>query len=368
MQPPSWHTSTQLLGLTLSLTPNHDADLHSAYSAGLHAWLLHQIQATDPKLSKRLHDDANEKAFTLSGLNGQFIPSGQRLRLDANTTYTWTITILSQSLAKWVAKWVKSPPDFLEVGQESLPISHLELTLPATTYTKLSKLKAPAKPIVRLSFASPTSFRSKGHHLPLPIPRNLFHSYLRRWNDLSGRPPIEPDPFLAWIEQMVIIQGCQVRTLKVAAGKRGSVTGFVGAIELGLARAALDSPEYVQLFYTLGQFAPYCGTGHKTTFGLGQTRLGWTDADAPTLTIDPATHTPSQLLAQRIDELTDRFIAQRHRQGGDRAREIAEKWATILARREIGDSLQQIAVDMQLSYETARTYSKRARRELKAEE
>lgn len=365
MNPPSWHVSTQLLGLTISLIPKRDADLHSAYSAGLHAWFLHQIEESDPKLSKQLHDDAHEKAFTISGLNGQFISSGQRLCLEANTAYAWTITVLSQPLAKWCAKWVKSPPADVELGQDVFPISQIDLTLASTTYAKLTKLQVPTKPTLLLSFASPTSFRSKGHHLPLPIPRNLFHSYLRRWNDLSERSPIEMTPFLDWVEQMVIIQRCQVRSLKVAAGKRGSVTGFVGAIELGLAKSAFDAPEFVQLFYTLGHFAPYCGTGHKTTFGLGQTRLGWSDADASTLMLEPATHAPSQLLAQRIDELTDRFIAQRYRQGGDRARDIAEKWATILARREIGDSLQQIAVDMGLSYETARTYSKRARRELK---
>ncbi|NET47745.1 MAG: CRISPR system precrRNA processing endoribonuclease RAMP protein Cas6, partial [Merismopedia sp. SIO2A8] len=251
------------------------------------------------------------------------------------------------------------------IGQQLLPISQFALTLPATTYARLSKLKVPNKPTLRLGFASPTSFRSKGHHLPLPIPRNLFHSYLRRWNDLSGRSPIEMTPFLDWIDQVVIIQNCQVRSLKVAAGKRGAVTGFVGAIELGLAQSASDIPKFVQLFYTLGHFSPYCGTGHKTTFGLGQTRLGWTEAETSMMTLDPASHTASQLLAQRIDELTERFIAQRQRQGGDRARNIAEKWATILARREIGDSLQQIAMDMGLAYETARTYSKRARREIR---
>ncbi len=47
-----------------------------------------------------------------------------------------------------------------------------------------------------------------------------------------------------------------------------------------------------------------------------------------------------------------------------RAQEIAAKWATILARREMGESLQVIAQDMGIPYETVKTYAKLARRAL----
>lgn len=51
--------------------------------------------------------------------------------------------------------------------------------------------------------------------------------------------------------------------------------------------------------------------------------------------------------------------------GGDRAQSSAETWATIVARRELGDSLQAIAADLGIPYETAKTYSKLARRAMK---
>jgi CRISPR-associated endoribonuclease Cas6 len=72
------------------------------------------------------------------------------------------------------------------------------------------------------------------------------------------------------------------------------------------------------------------------------------------------------MLAQRIDELSELFLAQRKRQGGSRAQHTAETWATILARREQGDDLSAIAQDMELPYETAKTYSKLARKAMKA--
>jgi CRISPR-associated endoribonuclease Cas6 len=71
------------------------------------------------------------------------------------------------------------------------------------------------------------------------------------------------------------------------------------------------------------------------------------------------------VLAERIDELTATFVAMKKRTGGNRAQKSAETWATILARRELGDSLRDIAQDLELPYETAKTYSKLARRSLR---
>jgi CRISPR-associated endoribonuclease Cas6 len=48
------------------------------------------------------------------------------------------------------------------------------------------------------------------------------------------------------------------------------------------------------------------------------------------------------LLADRIADLTQQFISQRKRTGGTRATEIAETWATILARRELGSRYRQL--------------------------
>jgi CRISPR-associated endoribonuclease Cas6 len=73
----------------------------------------------------------------------------------------------------------------------------------------------------------------------------------------------------------------------------------------------------------------------------------------------------TNLLPERIEELTAIFTAQRKRIGGERTEKIATTWATILARREMGESLQVIAEDLEIPYTTAKTYVKLARRMLK---
>ncbi|MEB3213074.1 MAG: CRISPR-associated endoribonuclease Cas6 [Leptolyngbyaceae bacterium] len=355
----TWPKETELVGIEFSLLAEENYELYSQYSIGLHAWFLQSIQAFDVELSADLHDGESEKPFCITGLDGQFVAHSRNLQLEAGKTYHWSVHGFSARTVAGLATWLKKPPKEIVLKNAALKVEHIQISLPATTYDALEE-SAEDDGVLSLTFKSPTSFRRKGHHLPLPLPRNVFHSYLRRWNLFSGQE-VPQDEFLDWVDDHVVIQRHQMESVKVAAGKRGSVTGFTGAIALGLDRKAKEHPEFCRLFFTLGKLAPYCGTGHKTTFGLGQTLEGWHLKQAQ------AYEQPSaqSLLAERIDELTELFREQRKRTGGVRAQHIAETWATVLARRELGDSLQDIADDLDMQYETVKTYSKLARRSLR---
>jgi CRISPR-associated endoribonuclease Cas6 len=356
---PRWPDDTQLVGLVFELEPNTSTFLYSQYTIGLHAWFLDQVRQLNPELSAYLHDGESEKPFNISALEGQLFASGRQLQLQAKQIYRWHLNALSPRVVQFLKQWLAQLPPILDLRGAPLQIKQVSIAHLPTTYRQLLQL-SPEKPSnVNFSFVSPTSFRRKGHHFPLPVPVNLFHSYLRRWNDFSGIP-MEQEPFLDWIDEGVIIHQHRLESVKVAAGKRGSVTGFTGVMSCGLNQAALANSEFTRLFYALARLAPYCGTGHKTTFGLGQTRLDW---------VEPEGSLPSQvltnLLGERIDELTALFTAQRKRTGGDRTDKIASSWATILARREMGESLQIISQDLEMPYATVKTYVKLARRALK---
>lgn len=355
--PITWPKTTELIGVRLRLKPLQDALLYPQYPIGLHDWFLEQVHQTNPHLSAQLHDGDSPKPVTLSALQGLAISSGRSLPVSADQTYDWLITALAHPVTEWMQGWLKQPPLYVDLRDVRLQIQDWAIVFPATTYSRIWQTDIPAAP-VQLSFISPTSFRHQGYHFPLPLPVNVFHSYLRRWNEFAD-VEYDLDDFWDWIDESVIISHHQLRSHKVLAGKKGSVTGFTGAIEYQLTSVAQQEPEYVQLFYRLAHLAPYFGTGHKTTFGLGQTRLGWLeDRDIP-----PSPAIPT-VLAQRIAELTEIFKAQKKRQGGDRATRSAETWATILARRELGESLPDITADLEMPYETVKTYAKLAKRAL----
>ena len=355
---PTWADNTELVGLEFDLEALTTSSLYSQYTIALHAWFLDQVRQLDPDLSAYLHDGESEKPFNISALEGQLFPTGKQLQLEANQILHWQVNALSAKVAEFLQLWLTQLPQTINLRGATLQIKQVRIAHPPTTYAQL--LQPPAKySQVNLSFISPTSFRRKGHHFPLPVPVNLFHSYLRRWNDFSQIPISQAD-FLDWIDENVIIHQHRLESVKVAAGKRGSVTGFTGAISCGLSKAALANTEFTQLFYALVKLAPYCGTGHKTTFGLGQTSLSWVEPEASS-----PTQLLTNLLGERIEELTAIFTAQRKRSGGDRTDKIAATWATILARREMGESLKLIAEDLEMPVDTVKTYTKLARRSLK---
>ena len=346
-------SGTEIVSLVFSLTPQTDASLSPDYAKGLHAWFLNCVREDDPALSKYLHDGQSEKPFTISRLEGNITSDGKQLHISKKNTYQWSVTALASPVVSWLEKWLTRLPKAIALYNFKLKITGVELQHPPTTYTKLLKTRSSRNVI--LSFVSPTSFRKSGHHFPLPVPVNLFHSYLRRWNHFAP-DKYDADDFLAWVEQNVFIVRHQLETNKVAGGKRGLVTGFVGAVELNLAKNC-DRPEYISLYKALCLFSVYCGTGHKTTFGLGQTRLGW-----QTQLSNATTIAGEVLLAQRIKEIFEILMSLQKRTGGKRATQVSKTRATIMARRERGESLKAIAQDLEMPYETVKTYVKLTRR------
>ncbi|WP_234376115.1 MULTISPECIES: CRISPR-associated endoribonuclease Cas6 [unclassified Synechocystis] len=353
----------EMVGLRWQLRFDRPCRLESHYVKGLHAWFLHQVQAIDPDVSAWLHDGQGEKPFTISRLIGPTLWQEGHWHWQINKTYHWQLNLLSGALIEALQPWLARLPNKIVLARQTLWVEAVDCYLAPHNYQQLWPQGAlPRRQ--EFTFTSPTSFRRQGNHYPLPEPRNVLQSYLRRWNDFSGLA-FEPEPFLDyWVPQNVVIDRHWLESVKTTAGKQGSVVGFVGAVSLVLTpQARNDGDDYGRLFHALCRYGPYCGTGHKTTFGLGQTMAGWATPDLKTFACLQE-DLQTQVLTQRIDQCASLLLAQRQRTGGQRAQEICHTLATIFVRREQGESLQEIALDLQLPYETARTYSKRAKRAL----
>lgn len=348
-----WTNNSDLVILEFELVTEKEYQLFLDYSKGLHAWFLDQVRHLYPNLSQQLHDYPEEKAFSISRLQGNFIELENKIVLKQNSLYTWYLSIFSQELIQWLKIWFNNFPSHLGLYHTPLLIKKVSLFSSPTTYENLWGGKIETN--YCFTFLSPTSFRRNNHHYPLPHPPNLFHSYLRRWNQFSQRV-FSPDNFLDWVDKFVIIRRYRLESKKVAGGKKGSVTGFIGLIQISLGHNYQDYPEFTQLFSALCRFAPYCGTGHKTTFGLGHTRLGWLDD------CQNSHYEVENKLSMRVDELVTIFLAKKNGRGGNRTKNICFNYANIIARKEVGESLKNIAIELEIPYETVKTYSKRARK------
>jgi CRISPR-associated endoribonuclease Cas6 len=371
----TWKGQPDLVGIQIILRPVEDCQLPKNYTYWLHAWFLDQIRTINPNISAYLHDNQTEKAFSLSSFLDR--NNEHSLTFSTEATYHCHITALCapvcQALKQLTAS-IKTSPQLIHFPDQSqFQILEQQIALPPTTYENLWD-QAQRSSDLKLTFLTPTSFRKNGNPMPLPIPENLFQSYLRRWNTFAHLE-FDQDEFLTWVNECVVLFRHDLRSQKAHPGKSGFITGFVGTVEFGLTAKAQQEPEYIQLIHALTHAAPYTGTGYKTTFGLGQTRLGWMPSvrAAATPRSLPSAPPPAPinviqsrktLIKSRITELEQQFIQARKRQGGDRAKNVAHLWATIIARQESGDSLKAIAADMKLPYETVKKYAQLARKQL----
>jgi CRISPR-associated endoribonuclease Cas6 len=378
-----------LIGIQLTIQPAQNSTLPSNYTYWLHAWFLDQIRQIDPNLSAELHNNQTEKAFTLSGFLGNTPAHNRTINFNATNIYYCQITALNKTLCAALKNW--QPPSTITLRNSIFQITQRQINLPATTYKALWD-NTNLDDELNLSFLSATAFHKNGNHMPLPIPENLFYSYLRRWNIFSEYQ-FDLTEFLIWVREGVVLLRHNIRSSKVQPGKQGSVTGFMGNIQLGITNQAQYQVDFSHLAHALTAAAPYFGTGHKVTFGLGQTRSGWAliedtaQLSAPdvfrstvpavskkarpvvskpvVLSISGAiTSGVSEAIEVRIAELQPIFLASKKRQGGDRATKSALLWATIVARQEAGDSLKSISIDLGMPYDSVKKCSQLARKYL----
>jgi CRISPR-associated endoribonuclease Cas6 len=385
-----------LIGIQLTIQPTQDSTLPSNYTYWLHAWFLDQIRQIDPNLSVELHNNQTEKAFSLSGFlsnTNLAISHNRTINFSAVTTYHCQITALNKTLCAALKSW--QPPNTITLRNNTFQIIQHQINPPATTYKTLWD-NTNLDNELNLSFLSATAFHKNGNHMPLPIPENLFHSYLRRWNIFSDYQ-FDPAEFLIWVREGVVLLRHNIQSSKVQPGKQGSVTGFMGNIQLGITNQAQYQVDFSHLAHALVAAAPYFGTGHKVTFGLGQTRSGWlllatpakveasrsmvtskaidlqkavaSKQKQPINSIDSSTPKAvsvagSDSINARITELQTIFLASKKRQGGERATSSALLWAKIIAGQEQGASLKSISIDLNLPYDSVKKYSLLARKYL----
>lgn len=117
---------------------------------------------------------------------------------------------------------------------------------------------------VALRFLTPTTFRVGRVNMPFPLPRLLWRSWAGRWNAFSQ---VGLGDFEAWAEEFIAPSRFRVRSLPARVGG-STLVGSVGKCEYVILRP--DSIE-ARVAAMLAEYATYCGSGQKTTMGMGAT-------------------------------------------------------------------------------------------------
>jgi CRISPR-associated endoribonuclease Cas6 len=257
---------------------------------------LELLESVDPGVARRLHDDSRYRPYTLSPLSvgdlstraagpgtadapfgGFRLPSRRRLR--ANTPCSLRITLLEDDLFPTFSRYflTRAEPSF-RLGGVEFQVTNVLVTdsdrHPWSRYTPYTELLAraerPAAPPRRigLHFCSPTSFRIGDVDLPLPLPRLVFQSYARRFREFCPAAAFPPD-FADLVERHTGINRLNRARTDTIRTKRVVLTGFTGQVSFEVSKKA--PPTLLAQMQMLADFAFFCGTGRKTTVGMGQT-------------------------------------------------------------------------------------------------
>jgi CRISPR-associated endoribonuclease Cas6 len=224
----------------------------------LHALFYQWLALGDYSLAVQTHDDDGPRPFTVSPLR----------RLNGQPALC--LTLLEDGLWPALSQGIALTPTVELMGRP--------LTLPAggpqVEQCSYADLAAGARAETRIGvrFLSPTSFRSHEMHYPLPDPGLVYQSWLARWNTFAPEEVRINVALLDVVAAHVGVGRYELRTEMVDLGEERKVVGFVGMVQYNVLRAGMIGEEWVRRLNVLADYAAFCGTGHKTAQGMGQTR------------------------------------------------------------------------------------------------
>lgn len=264
-----------LISIVLTLTSATDATLPAHLGRANYAATLAALQALDPALGPALHDGEGPKPLTCSGLlNGRSQREGIRIR--AGELYAVRMTgltpLASQALE---AALLQQQPATWVLAEHPFAVANVccdaaqDPRSGRTTYETLAAAqllqdRGPGRR-VSLWFQSPTSFQSRGMHIPVPLPNLVFGSLVDRWNTFS---PITLSPDVRRFgEEMVAMSHYRLES-DVVVQKNG--TPIIGSVGRATYSALGGDRYWLATMQMLADFALYSGVGVKTTVGMGQ--------------------------------------------------------------------------------------------------
>lgn len=246
------------LSLTFTLDPRGQALPENAIPA-LHATFFQWLERGDADIARRVHAVSDPKPYTVSPL------------IVADDGARFRITLLDDALWDTLRSGIESKPT-VRVLWATLPLVGAP-AIEQRTYAQIAHAARDDTAIV-LRFDSPTSFKSQGMHYPLPDPVLVFESYRARWNAFAPEPLRIAEEWAAWLRAAVAVARADIVTQSMPF-KDYQQIGFVGTVEYAVVERAPDQ-EGIAPLNALADYAYFCGTGHKTTQGCGQTRrVSW---------------------------------------------------------------------------------------------
>jgi len=262
-----------IYSLVVNLEAQNDAEITTYlghHGLGLFLSLIRQV---DEPLAKRLHSTDGLKPFTVSPLQGKFRQRKGDLHIAKGSVWWLRFTALEEIVfARLMESFLKGNST-LRLEQAHFRVADV-ITHPQGSpwagFNGFDEIleSASSERKISLQFNSPTVFRSGGRrNITFPSPELIFGSLLMKWNAFS-QTNIDRNIINA-LENDVLVSRYKLET-KMLEFESYSELGFAGTCTY-LVKDSVPGA-MVRDINALADFSFYCGTGAKTTMGMGQTR------------------------------------------------------------------------------------------------
>ena len=267
----------------ISLIPETDVTLRPTMGHHAHAAFLSILKQSNPEVAKAVHAPAAQKPFTVSPLIAAAKNQNNRLHIKAGTECRLRFTFLDDELFTHFGKTfltLTMPPIRLgeAVFQVRQMVSHATEERSWSGSATYAELVQSAKTDTQMSFRfySPTAFRRltpRGQQTrsdAYPDLVRCYQSWVNKWNAFA---PIKLDrtEILAFITEYGQVTSITTKSRALNFGKHTEI-GWVGTYACVFYPEDSLDPDLRRAVNCLAAFAFYCGTGYKTTMGMGQTR------------------------------------------------------------------------------------------------
>ena len=285
------------ISAVIHLIPPEDVTLRPTMGHHAHAAFLSLLRMSNPEKAEAVHAGSSQKPFTVSPLIGKGERRGDSLHIRAGTECWLRFTFLDDVLfAHFGEAFLTQSLPSIRLGGATFQLSRLVASGTETkdwsgniTYEELTE-SAGMDTRIRLRFYSPTAFRElsprgqKTRNQPHIDLVRCYQSWVNKWNAFAPMQ-IDKQPFLDFIADCSLATRLEMKTQMLDFGRHKAI-GFVGSCTYefredgnGEAQGPMteeaskfSTVEMVRLANLLADFAFYCGTGYKTTMGMGQTR------------------------------------------------------------------------------------------------
>ena len=267
----------------ISLVPETDVTLRPTMGHHAHAAFLAILRESDPNLAETLHAQSAQKPFTVSPLIAEAEKRNNQLHIKAGTDCKLRFTFLDDALfAHFGQTFLTSPFPTIRLGDATFQVKQLVSHATeerswsgSATYAELTQ-SAKTESRMSLRFYSPTAFRRltpRGQQTRSDAYLDLvrcYQSWVNKWNAFA---PIKLDKaeILAFITEYGQVTSITTKSRALNFGKHTEI-GWVGTCACVFYPEDSLDEHLLRAANCLADFAFYCGTGYKTTMGMGQTK------------------------------------------------------------------------------------------------